>query len=71
MTLSCCSLGGRKCELVGRMGTWEGVIPKDHAFCLCARCSKKNLLGPWSIKSPWMDAILLNWGVKALTVPVS
>ena len=33
-------------------------------------CFKKNLLGPWNIKSPWRDAILLNWGVSALSVPV-
>jgi hypothetical protein len=50
---------------------WEEVIPKDQASCLCARCSKRNFLGPWYMRSPWMDAILLNSGVKALRVPVS
>jgi hypothetical protein len=33
-------------------------------------CFKKNLLGPWNIRSPWREAILLNWGVTALRVPV-
>jgi hypothetical protein len=49
---------------------WEEVIPKDQVFCLCARWFKKNLLGPWNKRSPWMDAILLDWGVRALRVPV-
>ena len=62
--------GIEKRETVGRMTVWEGVVPKDQVFCLHAWCSKKNLLGPWNMRSPWIDAILLNCGVNALRVPV-
>ena len=55
---------------MGWIRTQKGVIPKDQAFCLCARCSRKNLLGPWNVMSPRIDAILLNSGVNALRVPV-
>jgi len=55
---------------MGRMRRWKGVVPKDQAFCLCARFSRKNLLGPWNVMSPRIDAILLNSGVNALRVPV-
>ena len=68
--LSCYSLGRRECENAERMRAQEELVQKDQAFCLYARCSRKNLLGPWSMKSLWMDAILLNWGVIALRVSV-
>jgi hypothetical protein len=55
---------------VVHVATWGEIVPKDHAFCLRAMCFKKNLLGPWNIRSPWREAILLNWGVTALSVPV-